>query len=162
VVTWVFLVLQSALAGELVVNVEGGGAAACAVSVDGQAKGNTPLHLTGLAAGSHSFSFTCLDRDPFTEQRDVADQPNGFQQLTFKAPPPKMVTTPVDVYLVVRDLTRGEKVRIDGGDPVSIPYHAKLVPGMHDFLVLDRAGNEARHLQREVLGNPAGVVLKLE
>lgn len=150
-----------ASAGELVVSVEGAGSAACAVAIDGKASGNSPLHVTDLPAGSHQFTFTCLDRDPFTTTGEVTGAP-GFQQLSFAAPPPKMVTTPVEVYLVVRDMTKGEKVKIDGGEPVPLPYHARLVPGMHEFVVLDRGGAEARRMTKEVVGNPAGVVLKLE
>jgi hypothetical protein len=161
VITWSF-VLAVASAGEVVVSVDGAGQAACAVAIDGQARGNTPLHVTGLAPGSHAFTLTCLDRDPWTEKRDVVDQPTGFQQLVFQAPPPKSVTTPVEVYLVVRDMTAGEKVKIDGGDPVPLPYHARLVPGPHEFVILSRGGAEVRRYTKEVLGNPAGVVLKLD
>lgn len=157
----IHLLLAAAWASELVLSVEGAGNAACAVAVDGKASGNAPLHVTDLPAGPHAFTFTCLDRDPWTETLQVTGAA-GFQQLSVKAPPARPVTTPVEVYLVVRDMTRGEKVKIDGGEPVPLPYHARLVPGPHHFVVLDRAGNVARTLDREVLGNPAGVVLKLE
>lgn len=159
---WVTWWAVAASAGEVVVSVEGAGNAACAVSVDGQARGNTPLHVTGLAAGNHAFTLTCLDRDPWTESRAVADQPNGFQQIVFQAPPAKMVTTPVEVYLVVTNMTAGEKVRIDGADPVPLPYHARLVPGPHTFAILDRGGAQVRSYTKDVVGNPAGVVLKLD
>jgi hypothetical protein len=158
------LVSRVAFAGELVVDVQGmGNMGTCLVAIDGAAQGNAPLHATGVAAGPHDFTLTCAQRDPFTERREVTGAA-GFQQVVFQAPPAKAlsVTTPIDVYLVVRDMTKGEKVRIDGGEPVAIPYHAMLLAGPHDFVVLDRSGAEARRFHREVIGNPAGVVLKLE
>jgi hypothetical protein len=161
VVLW-WLVSGPATAGEVVVSVEGAGAAACAVAIDGQPRGNTPLRVTGLAPGPHAFTLTCLDRDPWTESRPVVEPAAGFQTIAFRAPPPKAVTTPVDVYLVVTNMTAGEKVRVDGGDPVPLPHHAKLVPGPHEFVILGRSGAEVRRFTKTVGGDPAGVVLKLD
>ena len=153
------------LVGQLMVSMAGLPPDGCTLSVDGGARGKLPLRLGTITAGSHDFSVECADGRTGSWTRDVATAPGTLATVEIgplTAPPPEVtVTTPVETYVLLTKIL-GEKVRIDGGEPVTLPVLARLLPGPHTFVVLNPDGSTRKTVTRSVVPVDGKAVVKLD
>jgi hypothetical protein len=166
VLALVSLALAADPAGQLMVTMAGLPASGCVLSVDGQAQGKLPVRITSVATGSHAFAVECADGRTESWTKQVATAPGKLATLEIgplTAPPPANTgTAPIETYVLLSRI-QGEKVRVDGGEPVALPWLGKLVPVPHDFVVLAPDGTERARVTKSVAPGDGGkAVVKLD
>jgi hypothetical protein len=138
----------------------------CNLAVDGADFGKMPVHALKMAAGPHQFAISCPDGRKASTSAQVTLVPGGIarlylEDLAYSAPVPEAVTGPIPAYVLMTRI-QGEKVRIDGGPPLTMPAKVTLTVGAHSFVVVAPDGTERPAVSREVVSSGGQAVVKLD
>jgi hypothetical protein len=138
----------------------------CSLAVDGADFGKLPVHAMKMAAGTHQFAISCPDGRKASTSAEVKLVPGGIarlilQDLAFSAPIPESVSGPIPTYVLLTRI-QGQKVRIDGGSPLTLPAKVSLTVGPHSFVVVEPNGTERPAVSRDVVSSGGQAVVKLD
>lgn len=151
-------------AGQLMVSVRDS-PSGCTLSLDGVEKGALPLRLSSVPAGEHAFAVRCPDGRAGTWTRSVDTASGKLAMVELgplpAAPPPAPGGPPVPTYVLLSRI-QGERVQVDGGEPVALPWRGVLAPGSHEFVVLNPDGTVRARLTRDVVPVNGNAVVKLD